>query len=60
MAKFMGDGVLAYLGWPSPHEDEAERAVRAGLAIAAAVPMLPEQSGLEASRPGWVSRPGSS
>jgi class 3 adenylate cyclase len=33
----MGDGVLAYFGYPQAHEDEAERAVRAGLAIAAAV-----------------------
>ena len=33
VAKFMGDGVLAYFGWPRAHEDEAERAVRAGLAI---------------------------
>lgn len=32
VAKFMGDGVLAYLGWPVAHEDEA---VRAGLAIVA-------------------------
>ena len=32
VAKFMGDGVLAYFGWPQAHEDEAERAVRAGLA----------------------------
>ena len=32
VAKFMGDGVLAYFGWPRAHEDEAERAVRAGLA----------------------------
>ena len=37
VAKFMGDGVLAYFGWPRAHEDEAERAVRAGLAIVAAV-----------------------
>jgi class 3 adenylate cyclase len=37
VAKFMGDGVLAYFGWPRAHEDEAERAVRAGLAITAAV-----------------------
>ncbi|TDQ07312.1 SAM (Sterile alpha motif) domain-containing protein, partial [Phyllobacterium brassicacearum] len=40
VAKFMGDGVLAYFGWPRAHEDEAERAVRAGLAIAAAVAKL--------------------
>ena len=31
VAKYMGDGVLAYFGWPQAHEDEAERAVRAGL-----------------------------
>jgi class 3 adenylate cyclase len=34
VAKFMGDGVLAYFGYPRAHEDEAERAVRAGLADA--------------------------
>ena len=33
----MGDGVLAYFGWPRAHEDEAERAVRAGLALVGAV-----------------------
>jgi class 3 adenylate cyclase/predicted ATPase len=33
VAKYMGDGVLAYFGWPQAHEDEAERAVRAGRAI---------------------------
>ncbi len=43
IAKFMGDGVLAYFGWPQAHEDDAERAVRAGLALARAV------GGLEAS-----------
>ena len=37
VAKFMGDGVLAYFGFPRAHEDDAERAVRAGLDIAAAV-----------------------
>jgi class 3 adenylate cyclase len=37
VAKFLGDGVLAYFGWPQAHEDQAERAVRAGLAAAAAV-----------------------
>ena len=40
VAKFMGDGVLAYFGWPQAHEDEAERAVRAGLAIAKVVGQL--------------------
>ena len=33
VGRFMGDGVLAYFGWPRAHEDEAERAVRSGLAI---------------------------
>ena len=37
VAKFMGDGVLAYFGWPQAHEDQAERAVRAGLDSIAAV-----------------------
>jgi class 3 adenylate cyclase len=41
IASFMGDGVLAYFGWPKAHEDEAERAVRAGMAIAGAVPRIP-------------------
>ncbi len=36
VAKLMGDGVLAYFGWPQAHEDEAESAVRAGLAATAA------------------------
>ncbi len=36
VAKLMGDGVLAYFGWPRAHEDDAERAVRASLAAAAA------------------------
>ena len=40
VAKLMGDGVLAYFGWPRAHEDEAERSVRAGLAIVAAVARL--------------------
>ena len=44
-AKLMGDGVLAYFGWPRTHEDEAERAVRAGLAVVAAVGRLPMAAG---------------
>ncbi len=40
VAKFMGDGVLAYFGWPRAHEDEAERAVRAGLALVEAITRL--------------------
>ncbi|MCZ6522454.1 MAG: AAA family ATPase [Alphaproteobacteria bacterium] len=37
VAKFLGDGVLAYFGWPRAFEDQAERAVRAGLEATAAV-----------------------
>jgi class 3 adenylate cyclase len=33
VAQYLGDGVLAYFGYPAAHEDDAERAVRAGLAI---------------------------
>ena len=40
VAKFMGDGVLAYFGFPRAHEEDAERAVRAGLDIAAIVEKL--------------------
>jgi class 3 adenylate cyclase len=46
VAKFMGDGVLAYFGYPQAHEDDAERAVRAGLEIEAAVASL-ESRGTE-------------
>ena len=45
IAKFLGDGVLAYFGWPRAHEDEAERAVRAGLRVAQAVSGLTDGSG---------------
>jgi class 3 adenylate cyclase len=37
VAKYMGDGVLVYFGFPRAHEDDAERAVRAGLALVEAV-----------------------
>jgi class 3 adenylate cyclase/tetratricopeptide (TPR) repeat protein len=40
VAKYMGDGVLAYFGWPVAHEDEAERAIRAGLELVGAVHAL--------------------
>jgi class 3 adenylate cyclase len=40
VAKYMGDGVLVYFGYPEAHEDDAERAVRAGLAIIDAVRTL--------------------
>jgi class 3 adenylate cyclase len=33
VAKYMGDGVLIYFGYPQAHEDDAEKAVRAGLEL---------------------------
>ena len=45
VAKYMGDGVLAYFGYPQAHEHDAERAVRAGLALVEAVPKLATNAG---------------
>ncbi len=45
VAKLMGDGVLAYFGWPRAHEDDAERAVRAGLAAVEAVDRMTDPVG---------------
>jgi class 3 adenylate cyclase/predicted ATPase len=40
VAKYMGDGVLVYFGYPQAHEDDAERAVRAGLGVIGAIGRL--------------------
>src|SRR5262249_55261660 len=40
VGEFRGDGILAYFGYPRAHEDDAERTVRAGLDIIAAVARL--------------------
>ena len=45
VAKYMGDGVLAYFGYPQAHEHDAERAVGAGLAIVEAAPKLETSAG---------------
>ena len=49
VAKYMGDGVLAYFGYPQAHEDDAERAVEAGLALVEAVPKLNTVAGVPLS-----------
>ena len=54
VAKYMGDSVLVYFGYPQAHEDDAERAVRAGLQRSPAV------GGLKSSlrcKPAWVLPP---
>src|SRR6516162_2120017 len=48
IAKYMGDGVLVYFGYPHAHEDDAERAVRAGLELIAAVGGLKTRVTLQA------------
>jgi class 3 adenylate cyclase len=47
VAKYMGDGVLLYFGYPQAHEDDAERAVRAGLEMIAAVAGLNTRTSLQ-------------
>jgi hypothetical protein len=44
VAKYMGDGVLVYFGYPNAHEDDAERAIRAGLGVIDAVGRLDVKS----------------
>ena len=47
VAKYMGDGVLVYFGYPQAHEDDAERAVRAGLELIGAVSALKPNAPLQ-------------
>ena len=47
VAKYMGDGVLIYFGYPQAHEDDAERAVRAGLELVTAVGGLKTHAALQ-------------
>src|SRR5262249_37757935 len=42
VAQYLGDGVMAYFGWPEAHENDPERAVRAGLAILKRISKLNE------------------
>jgi len=47
ISQYLGDGVLAYFGYPHAHEDDAERAVRAGLDLIAAVAALKTRAALQ-------------
>jgi predicted ATPase/class 3 adenylate cyclase len=47
VAKYLGDGVLVYFGYPEAHEDDGERAVRAGLELVASISALKTRSSLQ-------------
>src|SRR5208283_333759 len=57
VARYLGDGLLAYFGYPQAHEDDAERGVRAGLAIIEAMAPLNLQLSLD-HRPQLAARVG--
>src|SRR5215470_6074296 len=45
VAKYLGDGVMAFFGYPEAHDNDAERAARAGLAMLDAIAQLGSQAG---------------
>jgi class 3 adenylate cyclase len=47
VSQYLGDGVLVFFGYPQAHEDDAERAVRAGLQLVAAVAGLRTRASLQ-------------
>ena len=64
IAQYLGDGLLVYFGYPQAHEDDAQRAVRAGLGcwrpMGRSIPAWPRSTGYSwpcgwASIPGWWS-----
>jgi class 3 adenylate cyclase/tetratricopeptide (TPR) repeat protein len=55
VAKFLGDGVLAYFGWPQAYEDQAERAVRAGMDAVEAVATVNAGDGVLSARVGLAT-----
>jgi class 3 adenylate cyclase/tetratricopeptide (TPR) repeat protein len=57
VAQYLGDGVLAWFGWPTAHDDDAERAVRAGLALLDAIAQLNERA-VASQRPPLAVRVG--
>ena len=57
VAKLLGDGVLAYFGWPQAHEDDAERAVRTALAAVASVGAMEGAGRPLAARAGIATGP---
>ena len=59
VAKYLGDGVMAYFGWPEAHDNDGERAGRAGLALLEAIAKLnaDRRSSLPMSKDGGGDRP---
>jgi class 3 adenylate cyclase/predicted ATPase len=51
VAQHLGDGLLVYFGYPTAHEDDAQRAVRTGLGIAEAIRDLPQRLHVQLRRP---------
>jgi len=51
LARYVGDGLLVYFGYPQAHEDDAQRAIRAGLGMVAALPELNSRVQQTACRP---------
>ena len=56
VARYIGDGILAYFGYPSADEEDASRAVRAALALQAAMESLPLPNGSRSTWRGWSCR----
>jgi class 3 adenylate cyclase len=55
IAQYLGDGLLVYFGYPQAHEDDAQRAVRAGLGIVEAMAQLNNRLEREPGVPYWAS-----
>ena len=53
IAQYLGDGLLVYFGYPLAHEDDAQRAVRAGLGMIEALGQLNTRLGQERA---WLAR----
>ena len=58
VAKYLGDGLMVYFGWPEAHEDDAERAVRAGLAVVDAVAAVNDRLAVQRHAPELAVRVG--
>ena len=62
IAQYLGDGLLVYFGYPLAHEDDAQRAVRAGLGMIEALGQLnsrlEQERGVPGGAPGHPHRPG--